>query len=278
MIPPLYLHPLSALTIQDWSIHWSTVAGLVVLGALYVFAWRYERPSLAEKVSFFAGLTIIFLSLNGPIHDLSDFYLFSAHMVQHLLLTLAVPPALIAGVRGGMLRPLLAVRGVGPVARWLTRPIICYALFNVVLAMWHMPLFYNAAMADHNVHILQHLTMMITATLMWWPLMSPLPELPRLSYPGQMLYCFLMVIPMSVVAIYIALADSLLYPAYAAAPRIWGISPMMDQHIGGLIMWIPGGLFFYAIMSVVFFKWVRRGEDTAEAAQIGWAPVVGKAD
>lgn len=275
MIPTLYLHPLSPLTWWDWSIHWSTVIGLVALGALYVFAWRYERPGLAEKVSFFAGLTIIFLSLNGPIHDLSDFYLFSAHMVQHLLLTLVVPPLLIAGTRGGMLRPLLEVRGIGPVARWLTKPIICYALFNVVLALWHMPVFYNTAMADHNVHITQHLTMMITATLMWWPLMSPLPELPRLSYPGQMLYCFLMVIPMSIVAMYIALADTVLYPAYAAAPRIWGISPLLDQHIGGLIMWIPGGLFFYAIMSVVFFKWVKRGEDSAEAAQIGWIPPPG---
>jgi len=274
-MPALFLHPLSALTIRDWSIHWSTVIGLVALSALYVYAWRLERPNLAEKVSFFAGLTIIFLSLNGPIHDLSDFYLFSAHMVQHLLLTLAVPPLLIAGVRGGMLRPLLGVRVIGPLARWLTKPIICFALFNVVLAMWHMPAFYNTAMANHNVHITQHLTMMITATLMWWPLMSPLPELPRLSYPGQMLYCFLMVIPMSVVAIYIALADTVLYPAYASAPRIWGISPLLDQHIGGLIMWIPGGLFFYGIMSVVFFKWVKHGEDSAAAAQIGWIPPPG---
>lgn len=273
-MPPLFLHPLSALTWQDWSIHWSTVIGLVALGALYVYAWRFERPDRAEKISFFSGLAIIFLSLNGPIHDLSDFYLFSAHMVQHLLLTLVVPPLLLAGVRGGMLRPLLSVRSIGAFARWLTRPITGFVLFNIVLALWHVPAFYNTAMANHNVHIAQHLSMMVTATLMWWPLMSPLPELPRLSYPGQMLYCFLMVIPMSVVAIYIALADSLLYPAYAAAPRIWGISPMLDQHIGGLIMWIPGGLFFYVIMSVVFFKWVNRGEDSTAAAQVDWTPPV----
>lgn len=275
-MPVLFLHPLSPLTIWDWSIHWSTVAGLVAFGALYVFAWRLERPGLLEKISFFSGLLVIFLSLNGPLHDLSDFYLFSGHMVQHLLLTLAVPPLLIAGVRGGMLRPLLGVPVVGPLARWLTKPIICFALFNIVLAMWHMPAFYNAAMANHNIHITQHLMMMTSATLMWWPLMSPLPELPRLSYPGQMLYCFLMVIPMSVVAIYIALADTLLYPAYSSAPRIIGISPMLDQHIGGLIMWIPGGLFFYAIMSVVFFKWVKRGEDSRDAAQIGWVGVPGQ--
>jgi putative membrane protein len=123
-------------------------------------------------------------------------------------------------------------------------------------------------MANHGVHIVEHLMFMTTAVLMWWPLVSPLPELPRLSYPGQMLYCFLMSIPMSVVAIYVAMADHVLYPAYAAAPRIWGISPLDDQMIGGLIMWIPGGLFFYGVMTVIFFKWAARDEDTVAASQV----------
>ena len=79
-----------------------------------------------------------------------------------------------------------------------------------------------------------------------------------------------MVIPMSVISIYIAMADTLLYPSYATAPRVWNIAPMMDQQYGGLIMWIPGGIFFYAVMSVVFFKWVGRGEDDVASAQVGW--------
>jgi putative membrane protein len=104
--------------------------------------------------------------------------------------------------------------------------------------------------------------------LMWWPLLSPLPELPRLPYPGQMLYCFLMTIPMTVIAIYITMADRILYPAYALAPRVWGLTPMDDQHYGGLIMWIPGGLFFYGVMTFVFAKWAMRGgADDREAAQ-----------
>jgi putative membrane protein len=210
---------------------------------------------------------MIFASLNGPVHDLSDYYLFSAHMVQHLLLSLVAAPLMVYGTTGEMLRPLIRNGRVFVVARALTKPPVCYAIFNVVIIFWHLPFAYNAAMANHDVHIVQHLTLMAASVLMWWPLMSPLPELPRLSYPGQMLYCFLMVIPMSVVAIYIALADTVLYPAYAIAPRLWGITPMMDQHIGGLIMWIPGGLFFYGIMTVVFFNWAGRGEDTPEAAQ-----------
>jgi putative membrane protein len=111
---------------------------------------------------------------------------------------------------------------------------------------------------------------LVASVLMWWPFLSPLPELPRLSYPGQMLYSFLMSIPMSVVAISITYADHVLYPAYAAAPRVIAITPMEDQLMGGLIMWIPGGMIFVVILSVVFFKWNARGEDSTAGAQVDW--------
>ena len=112
------------------------------------------------------------------------------------------------------------------------------------------------------------------SVLMWWPVLSPLPELPRLSYPGQMLYLFLLSIPMAIVSVYISYADTILYPMYASAPRIWGISPMNDQMIGGLIMWIPGGLFFYTIISIVFFRWQQRdGVESQAAAQVDWRAV-----
>jgi len=263
-------------TWTNWSVHWSTVIGIAVLGALYL--WRAahapERgsPTGLQKFWYFSGLFVMFASLNGPLHDLSDGYLFSAHMVQHLLLTLLMPPLLLAGVPGWMFRPLIRPRPVRAVAQFVLRPIMCFTIFNVVIAAWHMPVLYNAAMANHTVHIGEHLMFMAAAVIMWWPFLSPMPELPRLSYPGQMLYCFLMSIPMSVIAVYITLADHVLYPAYAAAPRVWGLSPMSDQLLGGLIMWIPGGIVFYAVMTVIFFKWVARGEDTREAAQAGWQP------
>jgi putative membrane protein len=271
------LHPAQQIGWLNWTVHPSTVVGLAALGAAY--EWRARTggapaatPTGGQRVMFFTAILIMFASLNGPLHDLSDYYLFSGHMVQHLLLTLVVAPLFIAGTPGWMLRPLLGARGIGAAARWVTKPAICFALFNVVLAAWHVPALYNLALAHHPVHIAQHLTLLAASVIMWWPLLSPLPELPRLAYPGQMLYCFLMVIPMSVVAIYIAMADHLLYPAYASAPRLWGISPAMDQQIGGLIMWVPGGLFFYGVMTVVFFKWSGRGEDSTAGAQVDWEP------
>jgi putative membrane protein len=113
---------------------------------------------------------------------------------------------------------------------------------------------------------------MAAAVLMWWPLTSQLPELPRLAYPGQMLYCFLMTFPMSIVAVYISMADEVLYPAYSAAPRIMQLSPLEDQLLGGLIMWVPGGTIFMLIMTVIFFKWAARGEDDTASAQVDWKP------
>lgn len=269
-------HPFSQSSWLTWSIHPSTVIGLVALGALYLWRLRQakgdEHASVLRRISFLAALLVIFASLNGPIHDLSDTYLFSAHMVQHLMLTMLMPPLLIAGVPGWMLRPLLRSRAIASVARVVTRPVACFAIFNIVIAMWHLPVFYNAAMDNHNIHILEHLMFMAAAVLMWWPLTSQLPELPRLSYPGQMLYCFLMIMPMSIVAVYISMADRVLYPAYAAAPRITSLSPLEDQLLGGLIMWVPGGMIFMIIMSVIFFKWAARGGDDAASAQVDWKP------
>jgi len=270
------LHPFGQVSWLKWSIHISTVIGLAILGAIYLWRARQagegQTVTGARKILFFSALFLIFASLNGPLHDLSDDYLFSAHMVQHLILTLAMPPLLIAGVPGWMLRPLLKNRVLGPIARTITKPVWCFIIFNLAIIVWHLPMFYNAAMANHNIHIVEHLIFMSAAVLMWWPLTSQLPELPRLPYPGQVLYCFLMTLPMSIVAVYITLADHILYPAYSSAPRIFPISPMDDQMLGGLIMWVPGGLIFVIIMSVVFFKWSASGEDNAAGAQVDWKP------
>lgn len=273
----LLLHAGARISWTSFTVHPSTVVGLGALGALY--AWRARAaarqglPPLGRTrpAYFVAAILAMFFALNGWLHDLSDSYLFSAHMLQHMVLLMLVAPLMVMGTPGWMLRPALRIPAVNAIARVITRPLVTFGVFNVVLAIWHLPVFYNTAMAHHGVHIVQHLTFMMAAVLMWWPILSPLPELPRLSYPLQMLYLFLMTIPMAVVAIFITYADRVLYPAYAAAPRILGVTPLNDQLIGGLIMWIPGGLFFYAIISVLFFRWQGR-DDSPASAQVDWTP------
>jgi putative membrane protein len=276
-MPVALLHVGARLNLTSFSVHPSTVIGIIALAILYEWAARRYTPTSIHRprrALFHGALVLMFFSLNGWLHDLGDSYLFSAHMVQHLVLALVVAPLLLMGVTGEMLRPALSIRGVAPVARWLTKPTHAFAIFNVVVAGWHLPPFYNYALAHHPVHIVQHLMFLAASVIMWWPVLSPLPELPRLSYPGQMLYLFLMSIPMAIVSVYISYADSVLYPLYASAPRFWGITPMNDQMMGGLIMWIPGGLFFYGIISVVFFRWQQRdGVESRAGAQVDWKAV-----
>jgi putative membrane protein len=203
-------------------------------------------------------MLVLLFSLNGPMHDLSDYYLFSAHMVQHLLLTLLFPPLLIAGIPGWLLTPLVRVEWVRAMARVLVKPVVAAVLYSVTIAVWHLTPFYELMMRSHDVHIATHLMFIVAATILWFPVMSPVLELPRLGYGTGMLYLFLVGIPMQIVAAMITLADEVLYPWYTAAPRTWGLTPLADQQLGGLLMWVPGNLWMFLAIGVLFFKWAKE--------------------
>ena len=249
-----------------WNLHPSVVAGLVLLGGLYVFLGGLTSAR-RQVASFFAALVVLFFALNGPLHNLSDNYLFSAHMAQHLLLTLVFPPLLLYGTPAHLVRLLLRHRWVMAVARVVTRPLAAASIFTAPIVIWHVPALYEAALRHHNVHILQHLVFLTTAVIMWWPVLSPVPELPRAQHLVQMLYLFLLGIPMSVTGALITLSGSVLYPFYATAPRVGGLSPLDDQQIGGLLMWVLGGLMLWIVMTVIWFRWsFWDARDDAERA------------
>ena len=254
----------------NWHADPSVVAGLAVLALGYATLTRLRhrldpdaRLEPAKVVSFAGALVVLFVALTGPIHDLSDYYLFSAHMVQHMLLIFAMPPLLLYGIPGWMIRPVLRDPRVLRLGAFLTRPMGAFVTFNLILVFWHLPPFYNLAMNRHPVHIVEHLMIMVGSVILWWPVLSPVSEVPRAPYPVQLLYLFVVGLPMVMVAIFIAMADSLLYPFYASAPRVWPqLTPHGDQNLGGLIMWIPGGTIFLIAIAVVFFRWqVAGGSD-----------------
>mgnify|MGYP003579300880 CR=1 FL=1 len=245
-----------------WDLHPSVVVGLVLLGGVHVYLGGLKSGG-RHVASFAAALLVLFVALNGPLHNLSDTYLFSAHMSQHLLLTLVFPPLLLYGTPSAVMRQLLRPRWVMAAARVLTRPLVSAAVFTAPIVLWHVPAFYEAALRDHDLHIVQHLVFLTTAVIMWWPVLSPVPELPRLPHLLQMLYLFLLGIPMSITGALIALSDRVLYPFYAAAPRVGGLSPLDDQQVGGLLMWVLGGLMLWIVMTVIWFRysvWDQRGD------------------
>jgi putative membrane protein len=245
-----------------WEFFPSIVGGSAALVLLYVLLAgplrrRYdlapEGPSRWEWASFLGGMAVMFFSLQGPLHELSDYYLFSGHMVQHLLITLVFPPLLILGIPAWMWKPLVRFGWVAAVGRALTHPVVAFAVSTGALYLWHVPRMYDWALEDHNVHIVEHLMFMSTAVIMWWPVASRIPEIPPLTPGKRMVYLFLLTIPMKGLGAIITVSDYLLYRGYATQPRVWGLDPLSDQRLGGVIMWMPGGLAIWFAMGVVFF-------------------------
>jgi putative membrane protein len=249
-----------------WKLYPSFMVGWLLFAALYFLCigplrgrFAGSSPATSRQVACFsAALAAMVLSLQGPLHELSDYFLFSAHMVQHLVLILVMPPLLLAGTPDWLLRPALKSKPVRAAARALTLPLVAFALNNVIFLAWHFPGPYDLMMRDHSIHVAMHLTIMVTGVIMWWPVMSPLPELPRIAPPLQMIYLFLVGIPMMVSAALITFSRSALYAWYVEAPRLFGISPLDDQRLGGVIMWVPGGLVLWIAITAVYFRWTQR--------------------
>jgi cytochrome c oxidase assembly factor CtaG len=261
----------SALT--EWNWEPSILIGLALLAGGYlgaVYLWRprfrpLEAPAPAQVVWFMAGLGVIFVALLSPLDGLGDDYLFSAHMLQHFLIAFVAPPLLLLGTPGWLVQPLATLPVVGRGLRLLTTPLIAFASFNLVFMVWHLPLLYEATLHNEGIHIIEHLLFMATGVLNWWPILSPLPEMPRLSYPAQLVYLFLEGIPATVLSALIVFAPAVLYPTYAAAERVIDLSPRDDQLFAGLIMWIPCDLMYLLAIGLVFHAWFQR-EQTAQAA------------
>ena len=248
-----------------WALHPTVVVGTAALGALYFWAigpWRRRQghpPAPVWRVALFgAGLAVLLVSLNGPIHDLSDYYLFSIHMVQHLLLTLVLPPLLIGGLPGWLADALASRAWARTLGRAVTHPLAAGAIFTVTLTVWHLPGPYDLMMRNHEVHVATHLMFIAAAVIMWWPALSASTVLPPLRYGLRALYLFLVSIPMQLVAAIITFADDVLYDWYAVAPRTWSLSPGEDQQLGGLLMWVPGNMYMLAAIAAVFYVWAKQ--------------------
>lgn len=259
---------------SDWKLYPSFLVGWLIFGGIYYLVagpLRRFFPGSApvpfwKVLSFTLGLLIMLVSLQGPLHELSDYYLFSAHMVQHLGVMLVMPPFLLYGTPDWMLRPFVRWRPAMAVARVLSFPLVAFALNNVIFGAWHFPGPYDLMMRNHDVHIVMHLMIMATGAVMWWPVMSPLPELPRIAPPLQMVYLFVLGIPMMIVAALITFSETPLYTWYAAAPRIFPLDVLDDQRLGGVIMWVPGALVLWLSITFVYFRWTR-GETARDGTE-----------
>jgi putative membrane protein len=219
-------------------------------------AERAERP---RRITLFSlGMATLWLASDWPMHDLAEGYLYSMHMVQHLAYTLVAAPLLVAGIPAWMWRRLLAPRAVFVPFRFLTRPVVALILFNGLLLFTHWPEVVHASLGSELVHFGLHVVIVGSAVVMWWPVLSPLVELPALSPPGQMLYLFAQSLAPTVPASFLTFGHTLIYPEYGAFPRIWGMSALTDQLVAGLTMKLVGGLILWGFIATIFFRWYAR--------------------
>ena len=253
--------------LTQWNWEPSILIATVLITGLYLYAIgplrkRYfpEEPvKTGQTVSFLLGIFFMFLSLVSPLDELGDSYLFSAHMVQHLVLTMIGPPLLVIGTPGWFIKPLVRNKIAFRVAKALTYPAVAFVLYNVDFWLWHAPPLYNATLENQNIHILEHLTFIVFGILNWWPIFSQSKDLPRLSIGGQVLYLFLSGMPSVLLGAGLTFSPPL-YAPYIAAPRVWGISAATDQQLGGLIMWVPVSISYIVVMSVLFIRWMQQQE------------------
>ena len=255
---------------RDWSVQPTVVVGLFGLVVAYL-AWtgplNRRRPGAEDRpvtggqtATFLAGAAVLLVALGPPLDDWADHYLLSAHMVQHLLLTVVVPPLLLLGTPGWVLEPLLRWRAVARVGYVLTRPIVALAVPGLVFALWHVPVLYEAALRREPVHILEHQVFLVMGLLAWWPVVGPLPAWPRLSPPQQCLYLIAQTIPGGIVGSIITLAEPGLYAPYDTARRIFGLGLATDQELAGLLMWVGSSAAYFGLVTVIFFRWAANEE------------------
>lgn len=251
-----------------WAWDPSVVLGCCALALGYLAVVRF-RP-VPQAPWFFAGVGVLLFALVSPLDVLGDRYLFSVHMVQHLLLLLVVPPLLLRGLPVDPLRRLLRRPLLHRVERGLTHPLVAWLLAAGTLWVWHVPTLYGAALASEPIHIGQHLTFLVTATIFWWRICVPLPErrlAPMLTLP----YLFTAGLSNAVLGALLTFAPAGLYPAYGhpvdllgILPTLrgaWGLSPAVDQQLGGLLMWVPGGLVYLGALLAVVIHWYQTADD-----------------
>ena len=257
-----------------WQPHpevWVLVGGVI---GLAVYALRVVGPKVVpagrpvvsrQQVAWFGlGVAVLWLASDWPLHDVSEEYLFSAHMIQHMLLTFVVPPVMLLATPEWLARLVLGRGRAKTVFYFLARPVPAALLFNGFQVFTHAPGTVNTSVSNALVHYLVHTVLVSAAFLLWVPVCGPLPEL-RISYPAQMLYLFVTSIIPTVPAGWLTFAEGAVYSSYDIPARLWGISVTSDQQAAGAIMKLVGGGFLWVIITIRFFQWAAKFSDTDKA-------------
>jgi putative membrane protein len=207
-----------------------------------------------QVVAFVAAMVVLFVASTWPIHQIGEDYLYSVHMIQHMLLSYVLPPLVLLATPEWLLRALLGPGNGYRAVRFLSRPVVAGVLYNGVVFIMHIPVVVNTATRIGPLHFSLHLLVVLVATLMWTPVVGPLPEL-RMSPGGKMVYLFLISVFVAIPSGWLSFADGAVYSHYGRQPvRVWGMTPQDDQQLAAIIMQVGGGYYLWSIIIFTFFR------------------------
>ena len=253
--------------------------GIGLLAACYAIAVVRVGPLVVpprtpvvtrlQVVCFAAGLLALLVASGWPIHDLGEKYLFSVHMVQHLTYSIIAAPLLLLGTPTWMARKLLSPSWLLKSVRYMSRFFPALLLFNFVVVLVHIPLVVDAALHNGLIHFFIHALILVSSLIVWMPLASPLPEVPRLQPLLRMLFLFLQAVVPTIPASFLTFGQHPLYKFYEHVPRLYGgMSALDDMRIAGLIMKIGAGVALWVVIAIVFFRWYSVEEEGTSSHRI----------
>lgn len=224
-----------------------------------------DEPVVTRRQVWCFGLGVLslWLASGSPLHTLADRYLFSAHMVQHLVQAFAIAPLLLLGIPGWMLEVITSPTWLRRTLRTLGAPIIAGLTFNVILLGIHWPPVMTAMVNNETFHAVMHTTLVLSALLMWLPVLSTSAAVqPQMKPLARMGYLFGMTLLPTVPASFMTFGDPdvPLYPVYGQFPRLWELPVGEDMLIAGLIMKSGAGFLLWGIIATMFFRWAAAEE------------------
>ncbi|MGO8948722.1 MAG: cytochrome c oxidase assembly protein [Ktedonobacterales bacterium] len=249
------------------------IAGILLLVGYYLAITRLgprysNEPVSRRRVAYYIlGVVSLVLTVSSPLDTLGRYYLLSAHTLQLFILITITAPLLLMGLPEWLVTRLLPWRSLRDATRGMLFPVLAALLFNGIIFLWHDAPLYEQALRNTEIHNLQMLCFLIAGILTWWPVLTPMDRHTRMSTPFQMLYLGLESLPLDIFGVIMIFSGTIFYSSYAAAPRIFGLAPMVDQQIAGGILAVPGNLLDVVLFSIVFFTWLEHQEREQRARE-----------